>query len=84
MGRRVTDRSRTARARLLVSLALTLTVLLYTVVCQFAHSGYLALGLTLTGIGIFATTWFLLDVGIAWQEDLQRRRAPQPQPRVRR
>jgi len=47
------------------------------VVCQYAHSGYTALGLTLTGIGIFATTWFLLDVGIAWQDDLQRRRALQ-------
>lgn len=77
MGRRVTDRSRTARARLLVSLALTLTALLYTVVCQFAHSGYTVLGLTLTGVGIFGTTWFLLDAGIAWQEDLQRRRALQ-------
>ena len=74
---RVTDRSRTARARLLVSLAMTLTVLLYTVVCQLAHSGYTALGLGLTGIGIFTTTWFLLDVGISWQQDLQRRRVPQ-------
>ena len=83
MGRRVTDRSRTARARLLVSLAITLTMLLYTMVCELAHSGYTALGLTLTGIGIFATTWFLLDVGIAWQEDLQRRRTLQ-QARVRR
>ncbi len=77
MGRRVTDRSRTARARLLVSLAVTLTALLYTVVCQFAHSGYTVLGLTMTGFGIFTTTWFLLDAGIAWQEDLQRRRALQ-------
>ena len=83
MGRRVTDRSRTARARLLVSLAITLTMLLYTMVCELAHSGYTALGLTLTGIGIFSTTWFLLDVGIAWQEDLQRRRTLQ-QARVRR
>ncbi|QMU70828.1 hypothetical protein [Streptacidiphilus sp. P02-A3a] len=74
----MTDRSRTARARLLVSLALTLTTLLYTVVCQLAHSGYTVLGLTLTGFGIFATTWFLLDAGIAWQEDVKRRRAPQP------
>ena len=75
MMRRVTDRSRTARTRLLVSLAVTLTALLYTVVCQLAHSGYTALGLTLTGIGIFTTTWFVLDVCICWQDDLQRRRA---------
>ena len=75
MAGRVSDKSRTARARLLVSLALTLTALMYTVVCQLAHVGYTALGLTLTGLGIFMTTWFVLDVCIAWQDDIQRRRA---------
>ncbi|QMU77514.1 hypothetical protein GXW83_19255 [Streptacidiphilus sp. PB12-B1b] len=76
MARRVSDRSRVARTRLLVSLALTLTALLYTVVCQLAHTMYTVLGLTVTGVGIFASTWFVLDACICWQDDLQRRRAP--------
>jgi uncharacterized membrane protein YesL len=75
MARRVSDGSRKARTRLLVSLALTLTALMYTVVCQLAHTAYTALGLTVTGVGIFTSTWFVLDVCICWQDDQQRRRA---------
>jgi hypothetical protein len=72
--RRVSDRSSTARGRLVISFALTLTALMATFVFSFAHTGYTMLGLILTGTGIFATTWYLLDVCIAWQDDLQRRR----------
>jgi hypothetical protein len=72
--RRVSDRSSTARGRLLVSFALTLTALMVTFMFSLAHTDYTVMGLCLTGMGIFATTWFLLDVCIAWQDDLQRRR----------
>ncbi len=75
MARRVSDRSRSARARLVVSLALTMTALMFTVVLQFAGTDYTALALTLTGLGIFVSTWFLLDVCISWKDDLDRRRA---------
>ena len=75
MARRVSDRSRSARARLVVSLALTVTALMFTVVLQLAGTDYTALALTCTGVGIFLSTWFLLDVCISWKDDLDRRRA---------
>jgi hypothetical protein len=60
--------------RLLVSLALTLNALLFTVVGSVGHTSFTLLALIVTAVGIFATTWFLLDVGIAFQADVQRRR----------
>lgn len=73
---RVSDRSRKARVRFVVGLGLTLNGLLFTVVGSMAHAGYTPLALAVTGVGIFVTTWFLLDVGISLTADLQRRRAP--------
>ena len=71
---RVSDRSRRARVRCVVGLGVTLNLLLFTVVGSAAYAGYTPLGLALSGVGIFVTTWFLLDVGIARQADVQRRR----------
>jgi hypothetical protein len=72
---RVSDRSRKARARLLVAAGFTLNALVFTIVGSAAHADYTPLALAVTGAGIFLTTWFLLDAGIALQADVQRRRA---------
>jgi len=71
---RVSERSRKTRVRFFVSLALTLDALIFTLFSSAAHAGLTPIALTASAVGIFATTWFLLDLGIAWQADLQRRR----------
>ncbi|WP_161790195.1 hypothetical protein [Streptacidiphilus carbonis] len=48
---------------------------MFTIVGSAAHADYTPLALAVTGAGIFLTTWFLLDAGIALQADVQRRRA---------
>lgn len=61
--------------RCVVGLGVTVNLLLFTIFGSATHSSYTPLALGLSGVGIFATTWFLLDVGIARQADAQRRRA---------
>lgn len=65
--------------RCVVGLGVTVNLLLFTIVGSAAHAGYTPLWLGLSGIGIFTTTWFLLDAGIAAQADAQRRRG-EPRP----
>ena len=79
MAGRVSDRSRKARARLLVAAGFTLNALVFTIVGSAAHADFTPLALIVTAVGIFATTWFLLDAGIALQADVQRRRAARRQ-----
>jgi hypothetical protein len=43
------------------------------------HADFTPLALIVTAVGIFATTWFLLDAGIALTADVQRRRAARRQ-----
>lgn len=58
----------------MVAFALTLNALSFTVLGSWVHASYTPLALVVTGVGIFVTTWFLLDVGISLTADLQRRR----------
>lgn len=76
---RVSDRSRKARARLLVAAGCTLNALGFTMVGSAVHADFTPLALIVTAVGIFATTWFLLDAGIALTADVQRRRAARRQ-----
>ncbi len=78
VAKRMSDRSRKAQARFVVGLGLTLNALFFTVVGSLAHAGYTPLALAVTAVGIFLTTWFLLDVGISYTADLQRRRTGRP------
>ncbi len=71
---RVSDRSRRARVRCLLGFGVTVNALMFTIVGSAAHAGFTPVALTVTGVGIFVTTWFLLDVGIAYQADAQPRR----------
>ena len=71
---RVSDRSRRARVRFMLGFAVTVNLLMFTVVGSAEHADYTPLALAVTAVGIFVTTWFLLDVGIAYQADAQRRR----------
>jgi hypothetical protein len=71
---RVSDRSRRARVRFMMGFGLTVNMLMFTIVGSAEHAGYTPLALAVSAVGIFATTWFLLDVGIAYQADAQRRR----------
>ncbi|MFC1418813.1 hypothetical protein [Streptacidiphilus cavernicola] len=73
----MSDRSRRARARCLVGFGLTVNALVFTIVGSAAHAGFTPLALAVTGVGIFTTTWFLLDAAIAHQQDVQRRRTTQ-------
>ncbi|WP_370150584.1 hypothetical protein [Streptacidiphilus sp. EB129] len=59
-----------------MSLAYTVNALMFTVVGSLGHTGFTVAALAATGVGIFVTTWFLLDLVIAAQDDAQRRRAP--------
>ncbi|MFC1434070.1 hypothetical protein ACEZDB_25800 [Streptacidiphilus sp. N1-3] len=70
----MSDRSRKARVRCLLGFGFTVNALMFTIVGSVAHADYTPLGLIASAVGIFATTWFLLDAGIAYQADLQRRR----------
>jgi len=74
---RVSDRSRRARVRCMLGFGVTVNMLMFTIVGSAEHAGYTPLALAVTAVGIFATTWFLLDVGIAYQADAQRRRGMQ-------
>lgn len=74
MARRVPDASRQARVRLLMSFALTLNALVFTVFGAATHAGFTAFALAFTGAGVFASTWFLLDVGITWRAERERLR----------
>lgn len=81
---RLSDRSRKSRARLGVGAGLTVNALGFTVLGSAAHATYTPLALMVSAIGIFVTTWFLLDVAIAFQADAQRRRSlPQQRPQRR-
>ncbi|MHA6758857.1 hypothetical protein [Streptacidiphilus sp. PAMC 29251] len=48
---------------------------MFTILGSVAHASYTPLALGVSAAGIFTTTWFLLDAGIAYQADTQRRRA---------
>lgn len=61
---RVPDESRRARVRLVLSLALTLVALVFTLFGSFAEAHFVGWTLTVTVVGVFVTTWFGLDVWI--------------------
>ncbi|MEZ0066473.1 multidrug efflux pump subunit AcrB [Streptacidiphilus sp. MAP12-20] len=61
---RVSEESRRARVRLLMSFACTLLALVFTLFGSLSHADYVGVALTVTVVGVFLTTWFLLDVWI--------------------
>jgi hypothetical protein len=64
--------------RCLLGFGVTVNALMFTIVGSVAHAGFTPAALSVTGVGIFVTTWFLLDVGIAHQADAQLRRGRRP------
>lgn len=70
---RVPDESRRARVRLVLSLALTLAALVFTLFGSFADARFVGWTLTVTVVGVFVTTWFGLDVWITQRSERERR-----------
>ncbi|WP_152627862.1 hypothetical protein [Streptacidiphilus neutrinimicus] len=69
---RVPDETRRARVRLLLSLALTLVALVFTMFGSFAEAAFMGWALTFTVVGVFVTTWFGLDVWITQRTTRER------------
>jgi hypothetical protein len=59
--------------RFVLGFGVTVNTLMFTIVGSVEHAGYMPLALAVSAVGIFVTTWFLLDVGIAYQADSPRR-----------
>jgi hypothetical protein len=75
--RRMPDEVRAAAVRTVVFLAFTLVALIFSSLASFAHARKaMTTGLLLTGIGVFAIAWCLLEIVISRQIAAQRRRGP--------
>ncbi|MDH6136505.1 hypothetical protein P3T37_005933 [Kitasatospora sp. MAA4] len=74
--RRMPDEVRGAAVRAVIFLALTLVSLVFTALASFAHSWVLTPALMVTGVGVFAIAYCMLDILISRQIASQRRRGP--------
>jgi len=71
--RRLPDEVRAAAVRAWLFLSCTLVSLTVATLASYAHSGLLTPALLATGLGVFGTTWCLLEVLISRQIAAQRR-----------
>ncbi|RAG83085.1 hypothetical protein DN069_24270 [Streptacidiphilus pinicola] len=69
---RVPDEARRARVRLVLSLALTLAALLFTLFGSLADAPFVGWALTATVAGVLVTTWFGLDAWITHRSARER------------
>ncbi|MFC5911619.1 hypothetical protein [Streptacidiphilus monticola] len=68
----VTQESRRAQVRFALSLGVTATLLVFTLFGAAGHARYTPAALGFTGLGVFVSTWFLLDVWITARASRER------------
>jgi hypothetical protein len=69
---KVSEESRRARVRLLLSFACTLVALVFTLFGSVSHAHFVGVALTVTVVGVFLSTWFLLDAWITTRSERER------------
>ncbi|WP_157535843.1 hypothetical protein [Kitasatospora mediocidica] len=74
--RRMPDEVREAAVRAVIFLALTVVSLIFTALASLAHSWVLTPALIVTGVGVFAIAYCMLDIMISRQIASQRQRGP--------
>ncbi|WP_146259051.1 hypothetical protein [Streptomyces tateyamensis] len=75
--RRMPDEVRAAAVRTGIFFAFTLVALIFSSLASLAHAPKaMTSGLMITGVGVFAVVWGLLEIVISRQIAAQRRRGP--------
>ena len=72
--RRLPDEVRTAAVRTVLFFAFTLVCAMVTVLASLARSWLIVPALMVTAVGVFASAWCLLEIGIARQVAAERTR----------